>query len=260
MESSKFFLFGNPIKKSVSPIIHNYIFTNFNLSYNYELYETNNINDVVKKINEINTIGSSITIPFKEQIIPHINILSDSAIKIGAVNTILKENSILYGYNTDWIGIIKPLKDIYSNDWKQCKVLVLGAGGTARAAIYGLQTLNCKQIYIFNRTIEKAINLSQEFNCQYLENLNQINDIDIIISTLPSSINYILPSNILKLKPIIFDVNYYPKTTALTQQGIDYGCKTIRGIDMLIYQGIEQNKIWTKNEINFSKIKSDLNL
>ena len=69
----------------------------------------------------------------------------------------------------------------------------------------------------------------------------------------------VLPSKILSCKPIIFDVNYFPKTTKLTQQGIDNGCKTVKGIEMLIYQAIEQNKIWTQNEINFEKIKNFIN-
>jgi len=103
--------------------------------------------------------------------------------------------------------------------------------------------------------------LSLKYNCNYIKQLNEINEIDeidIVISTLPASLNYTLPNKIIKLKPIIFDVNYYPEITTLTKQGIDFGCKIIKGIDMLIYQSIEQNKIWTQNKINFDKIKNYL--
>jgi shikimate dehydrogenase len=251
-----FYLFGYPIQNSVSPKIHNFIFKEFNLEHKYYLFETNSLKDI---INYAKFKGASITIPFKEKILPYINILDPASLKIGAVNTILKkENQLIYGFNTDWVGIIKPLIKINNKKWNETKVLILGAGGTSRAAIYGLQTLNCNNISIFNRTLDKAIKLAKEFKCFYIEDLNQINDIDIIISTVPASIKYTLPKEIFKFKPIIFDVNYYPETTALTQQAIYFNCKYIKGIDMLIYQAIEQNKIWTKNEMDFDKIKNYL--
>lgn len=251
-----FYLFGYPIQNSISPKIHNFIFKQFNLDHKYFLFETKNINDIV---NYTKFKGASITIPFKETVLPYTNILDPASLKIGAVNTIQKkENQLIYGYNTDWIGIVKPLKNINEKKWSDTKVLILGAGGTARAAIYGIKSLKCKQIYIFNRTIKKAKSLASKFKCNYVENLNQITEIDIIISTIPSEVNYTLPNEIINLKPIIFDVNYYPKTTALTQQAINFNCKYVKGIDMLIYQAIAQNKIWTKNEIDFDKIKNYL--
>lgn len=251
-----FYLFGFPIQNSISPKIHNFIFKEFNLEHQYYLFETKNINDVIKYAI---FKGGSITIPFKEQVLSAINVLDVPSLKIGAVNTILKkENQLTYGYNTDWIGIIKPLIKINKKNWNQTKVLILGAGGTSRAAIYGLQTLNCNDINIFNRTLNKSQKIASKFKCSYIENLKQIENIDIVISTLPASLNYTLPEELFKSNPITFDVNYYPETTALTKQAIDFNCKYVKGIDMLIYQAIEQNKIWTKNEMDFDKIKNYL--
>ena len=142
-----FYLFGYPIQNSISPKIHNFIFKQFNLDHKYFLFETKKLNDIV---NYTKFKGASITIPFKEQIFPYINRLDPASLKIGAVNTIQKkENQLVYGYNTDWIGIIKPLININNKKWKDTSVLILGAGGTARAAIYGLKSVNCSKIYIF---------------------------------------------------------------------------------------------------------------
>jgi shikimate dehydrogenase len=250
-----FYLFGYPIHNSLSPKLHNFIFKTHNLDHRYFKFETYSLKDI---FNYAIFKGASITIPFKEKVIPYINILDQASQKIGAVNTILKQDNIIYGYNTDWIGIVKPLKLINNKEWKDTKVLILGAGGTARAATYGMKFLNCHNINIYNRSIEKGVKLSLEFGCKYIQNLNQIDEIDIVISTIPASIKYTLPLKIIELKPIIFDVNYYPETTALTQQGLDFQCKIIRGIDMLIYQGIEQNRIWTQCNGDFEKIKKHL--
>lgn len=165
-----FYLFGNPIKNSISHQIHNFIFNEFNLNHKYLLFEKDNLDNITN----IEFKGASITITLKEKILPIVDILDNASLKIGAVNTIFKKNSKTYGFNTDWIGIIKPLKLIHNKKWINSKVLILGAGGTARSAIYGIQSLNCNQIYIYNRTLKKAIKLADEFECNYIKTLDQI--------------------------------------------------------------------------------------
>lgn len=257
----QYYLFGNPIQQSLSPLIHQTAFDYFHLPYKYEKCQTNDISFVQNIINQSNFGGASITIPFKQNIFNLLisdtnNILTDSAKQIGAINTINKlDNGIFYGDNTDWKAIYKLINE---KIYRKGSALIIGAGGTARATLYALNQIeDVEIIYLYNpRTPEKAIDLTNIYNKQNIipitnNNINILENISILINTLPSSINFTLDhlffekNSSLEHVSILLDVNYIPHQTALIKQAQKYNWIIIYGIDMLIEQGLQQFQIWT---------------
>ncbi|KAJ6551423.1 Shikimate dehydrogenase [Mycena capillaripes] len=179
LPSQRFVLFGNPIAYSMSPTIHNTGFEVLGLPHFYELQETTEVGQEIKAtITAPDFGGASVTIPFKLDVIPLLDKLSPAAEAIGAVNTIIPvrtdgTNRILYGENTDWLGIRHC---IHSRVHSINSALVIGAGGTARAAIYALHSLGAKRIYIYNRTRKSALALAVAFPHAHVELLDSLNE------------------------------------------------------------------------------------
>ena len=265
VQAKQYYLFGTPIQHSLSPFIHQTGFDYFYLPYKYEKSETSDVSIVQNVMKQSNFGGGSITIPLKEDIYALLvsdtnNTVSDSARKIGAVNTISKlENSKLYGDNTDWKAIYKLITEKRS---AKGSALIIGAGGTARASLYALSQVEGVQlVYLYNpRNPEKAANLTRTYNNQKIlsvitDDVNQLENICVVINTLPSSINFTLDSlffeknSPLENGSILLDTNYMPRQTALVKQALQYNWNIIYGIDMLIEQGLEQFQIWTGKAI-----------
>jgi pentafunctional AROM polypeptide len=226
--------------------------------------------------------GTSVTIPHKQSIIPYVDVLSESAEKIGSVNTIIARmefieddfQRVIYGDNTDWKGLYNPLNRILGSSVNPSSdyALILGAGGTARAAAYVANKLGLKPIY-YNRTPAKAEELVAKFGGAIVTNLENTNqndgrslgsiiesadDIRVVISTLPAAANFELPDWLLfqrDIKPIVFDVNYKPFSTALLRQAEKAGCPVVRGSEMLWEQGVGQFELWTDRTAPYSVMK-----
>lgn len=195
--------------------------------------------------------GASVSTPHKVEIIKYLDEIDKTAKKIGAVNTIVKNGKKLKGYNTDYLGILNPLKKTANLIGK--RTAVLGAGGAARAAVYALTSQRAK-VTIFNRNIKKAKNLASEFNCDYdsLNNLSKISNFGIVIDATRVGMDPkdlpLIPKYLIKPGQIIFDVVY--PTTKLIKMAKQQGAKTISGIEMLLYQGVEQFKLFTGKNIS----------
>jgi 3-dehydroquinate dehydratase/shikimate dehydrogenase len=144
---------GNPIRSSLSPIMMNTAFRRETVNAVYLALQTNKLSDLLKLVHEIPIQGVSITMPLKEEILPHLEQTDPLSAKIGAVNTIRLLDGKLYGFNTDVAGIIGPLEKRLS--LRGAKVLVLGAGGAARAAVFGVRDRGA-EVFILNRTPETA--------------------------------------------------------------------------------------------------------
>eukprot|EP00041_Stephanoeca_diplocostata_P038818 m.1558704 g.1558704 ORF g.1558704 m.1558704 type:complete len:831 (+) comp25273_c0_seq75:371-2863(+) len=243
----EFFLFGTPISKSPSPFMHNTAFKLLGLGHTYALHDTSDVNSVIACLQTPTTGGGSVTIPHKLAVMPYLAELSPAAEVIGAVNTILVQpDGRLLGYNTDWIGVQNSLLAVRPTGWAQASVVVVGAGGTARAVIFALQRLYCKEIVLYNRTLERAQTLASEFSCRAVDSLDGVDSstITAIVSTVPATSGFTVPPTLLDARPIVFDVCYIPKWTALLQQARAAKCCTVHGLDMLIHQGIEQARMW----------------
>lgn len=256
-----FYLFGSPIKQSLSPAMHNAAFKALHLPHFYSINENDDVNAYADVISGKSFGGASVTIPHKETIIRYLDEVHGAAAAIGAVNTIVidADTGKKIGYNTDWLGIKNPLQRKLRSkggDWnklvnnKRPVGLVIGAGGTAKAACYAIQSLGL-DVVVCNRSPEKAAEVSSSFNgsCISLDALLMQDGIDssliqVVVSTLPASANFVLPEYILERKPVIFDVVYKPAKTALIAQAIENNCMFVQGATMLFEQGCEQFQLW----------------
>ncbi|KAI5820440.1 EPSP synthase-domain-containing protein [Pyronema omphalodes] len=168
IQPQQFYLFGTPISHSRSPALHNALFAANGLPHTYSLFESDSVDAVKELIRAPEFGGASVTIPHKLSIMPLLDEISPEAKLIGAVNTIIPTNGKLVGYNTDWTGIQRSLlvggvKDLDEPG----TALVIGAGGTSRAAIYALHNMRYSTIYLVNRSVEKLQAIIDSFPAEY---------------------------------------------------------------------------------------------
>ena len=238
--AKKYYLFGTPIAHSQSPTIHNTSFATLGLPHQYSLFETDGVDGRIESlVNSPDFGGASVTIPHKLTIIPLLSSLSPHAETIGAVNTIIAKDvngkRELHGDNTDWLAIrntaaanlLHPINATVS-------ALVIGAGGTSRAAIYALHDLGIGHIYIYNRTQSSARDLSKSFPAQYnivvLESLDEFpfGAPSVVVSTVPATATSLarnkedslyLPKSTLSHPTggVVIDMAYKPAYTPLLQ-------------------------------------------
>ncbi|MGB9628722.1 MAG: shikimate dehydrogenase [Thermodesulfobacteriota bacterium] len=250
---------GNPVRHSLSPIIHNFMFRKMGLNSVYLAFEARDISKTLIGIRALGIRGLSVTIPFKTEVIPFLDKVDEVAEKIKAVNTIINEGGGLIGYNTDWLGAIKALEERVK--LRNKKVLLLGAGGGARAIAFGLKERGC-EVLISNRTKDKGKRLAQEFGFMAISSFEDI-DVDILINATsvgmsPDDRESPFPKRFLKEGMTVMDIVYHPLNTKLLQEARQRGCKTIDGLQMLIHQAIAQFEIWTKRKLEVKKVKKDL--
>ena len=238
-------LFGKPIQSSPSPTLHNTGFKFKNLLKEYTLCETDDARKVASVIHSHRFQGASVTIPLKEAVMPLMTELTDAATAIGAVNTIIRIGSEQYrGDNTDWLGMYNLLKTELTGDLVTKNALVVGAGGTSFAACYCAKQFGMN-LYVYNRTHSKAQTVAERFGGKAIADLNALESVDVVLSTVPSTSHFELPKRLLNTKPVVLDAAYRPRNTKLLIQASKEGCKTFAGIQMLVEQGLEQFERWT---------------
>ncbi|MBI5357579.1 shikimate dehydrogenase [Candidatus Saccharibacteria bacterium] len=247
---------GDPIKQSIGPIVYNKAYEQLGVAdefvYLSFLIKADDIGDFIKGARAMGLRGITCTMPHKEIVMPHLDKIDEHAKKIGAVNTVVNDNGILTGYNTDWIGAVKPLENV--TELKGKKVAVIGAGGAAKAFVYGLTNEGC-DVTIYNRTVEKAKSLAEQFNCKYssLDEQSEIKNADIVCNA--TSVGFVgqdaeMPIDPENLSPnqIVFDAVYSPLKTELLKYAESIGAKTVYGSEMYLYQGFEQIRLYTGHE------------
>lgn len=244
------YVIGFPIEQSLSPLIHNAGFNELNLDFNF-IKQSVKQEDLVSAINSIkifeNIKGISVTIPHKVNAFNLVNKVTDEASQIGAINTIYKDNGLVIGTNTDWYGIYLPITE--NINFSSRNVLLIGAGGASRSAIYALKKLDCN-IYLKARNSEKAKKLALEFNINILENENTKIDFDLLINATPlgmyPNINEISVSEeLLHQANAVFDLIYNPIETKLIKTAKKLNKKIIFGTEMFLYQAVKQFEIYT---------------
>lgn len=272
LPSRRFYLFGTPISHALSPTLHNTAFNLLALPHKYERFETQTVGEEIKiAITSPDFGGASVTIPFKIDIIPLLDKLTPAAEAIGAVNTIIPTSQgsgrILVGDNTDWIGI-RTCIAAKLGDRPIGAALIIGSGGTARAAIYALQSLHADVIYIYNRTVSKAHDLSQMFPEAKIRVLTQLGSWPeakprVIVSTVPASA---LDGGVISFTKSLFeyrdgpavvvDVVYRPSETALLGLAKKFGenWSVVTGREILLEQGFEQFRLWTGRRCPRSRV------
>ncbi|KAI9593296.1 EPSP synthase-domain-containing protein [Syncephalis fuscata] len=263
----EFYLFGSPISTSPSPLLHNTGFATLGLPYRYGLRELSNVVDNEDTIQAILSDkqfgGASVTIPLKVDIISLLDAISPAAQAIGAVNTIVtRKDNTKFGDNTDWLGIFHNIKQkpvLFSS--KLSAALVIGAGGTARAAIYAAHQLGISHIYLYNRTRSNAEQLAQhfadlpitvvdDFNTVITATTSSLLRLQLIISTVPGNASTTLPLGLFtatnNLGGVAVELAYRPRKTILLETAAQHtGWFEVAGVDVLIEQGFWQFRHWT---------------
>uniref|UniRef100_A0A060T792 Pentafunctional AROM polypeptide n=1 Tax=Blastobotrys adeninivorans TaxID=409370 RepID=A0A060T792_BLAAD len=266
----EFFIAGTPIAHSPSPNLHNMLFGLMGLPHHYGRLETSDAKEVAEHIKNLGDKfgGASVTIPLKVDIINYLDDLAPNAAAIGAVNTIVVENGKLIGENTDWLGIFNGLRSagvviLPNND--EYSAMIVGAGGTARAAIYAFHRLGFRKIYVLNRTADKAQALAKSFPAEFgVEALTDAESVKnasaplVAMSCVPADKELAgdLSANVstmlgkeLAYAPYdrtLLDAAYRPSVTPLMKLAEnEFKWKVVPGQEMLLYQGVEQFGLWT---------------
>jgi shikimate dehydrogenase len=242
-------IIGQPIAHSLSPRMHNAAYQHYQLPYVYLPFEIApaNLEVALMGARALGVKGLSVTIPFKEAVLPYLDYLDPLADKIGAVNTIVFEAGKLHGYNTDAQGVIVPLINYIT--LKGAEVLIFGSGGAARAAAFAVidQGANATICARNSLTAEKII--KDLPGLKYLESnaLVSLDVYDVIINATPVGMNNDAPFdlNLLTSEKIVFDMVYKPRITPLLNRAVEVEAVAIGGVEMLLNQGYAQFKLFT---------------
>ncbi|AXV38583.1 MAG: shikimate dehydrogenase [Methanobacteriaceae archaeon] len=253
-------LIGDPIEHSLSPLMHNAAFLELGLDYVYVPYRVSkeDLETSIKGAQSLNIKGLNVTIPHKTAIIKFLDELDRSSQLIGAVNTVKFEDNIIKGYNTDGIGLVRALEEVTSI--KNKRVVITGAGGAARAAAFQILLEGAGSMVIANRTVNNAITLRDDILNNFKGDVEavdlgqlktELKDVDILIDTTPLGMypnideNPVITAEYMHSNLTVFDMVYNPLKTSLLIEADKAGAKSVSGIKMLIYQGIESFQIWT---------------
>ena len=253
-------LIGDPVEHTLSPYMHNAAFESLNLDYVYVPFHVkkNELKAAIKGASSLEIKGLNVTIPHKTEVIKYLDVLHGTAELIGAVNTI-KFDGKIKGYNTDGLGAVRAIEETSTVRGK--KIVILGAGGASRAISFQIILSGAGRVIIANRTLEKgfllkknlvekldadveAIDLGEKLN-------NELKDADILINTTPIGMypnihqKPLVTSEMMHENLIVNDIIYNPLQTGILREAVKANAKTVNGVKMLIYQGIESFKIWT---------------
>jgi 3-dehydroquinate dehydratase / shikimate dehydrogenase len=239
---------GNPIAHSLSPVMHATAFRRENLNAIMLPLKVRTLDDLLTVVRDLPLDGVAVTMPLKQEVLPHLANMDPLTARIGACNTLRTgADGKLYGFNTDVAGVVRPLERRMR--LKGARILVLGAGGAARAAVFGLVEQGA-EIYIVNRTHEKAVALARKAKAHVLkQNVLSKQRFDAIINTTPCGMTGIkqpLPVKENELNAsLIFDMVYTPVETPLLKLAKSRGLAVISGLEMFVQQGARQFEIWT---------------
>ncbi len=265
--TKKIGLIGWPISHSLSPAMHNAAFAALGLDYHYSLLPTKSdeLEALLTNFRANGFVGGNITMPHKQVIMDHLDEISNDARTIGAVNTIHVRDGKMIGHNTDHIGFLNALIQVGNNP-KGMRVVMLGAGGAARAAIFALAGAGAAQITVINRTVPRGEKLTDEMarvfpECRLTfqplgtETLQTVpNDVDLVVNATsvgmePQSGLSVWPDEIpIPTNAIYYDVIYKPAQTYFLQRAKAAGRPTLNGVGMIVLQGVVGFKIWTGQE------------
>jgi shikimate dehydrogenase len=253
-------LIGNPVGHSLSPVMHNSAYRDMDLNARYVSFCVKDLENAILGIRALDIKGVSVTIPHKVEVMKYLDEVDEEARKLGAVNTIINKNGRLLGSNTDWIGVVRTLQK--AMDIKDKTFLVLGIGGTALAALFGIIREGGRPV-IVNRPEEEETGreIARLYDCPFypLSEIGQLKK-DFLINTTPVGMypnvdkSPVFPE-ILGNFRWVMDVIYNPYKTKLLRDAQAAGCGTLSGMDMFVHQGAEQIRLWTGREPNLALMR-----
>lgn len=257
-------LIGNPVVQSFSPFIHNSLAEAMNIDMTYVTYPvaTGDLHEAYQGMKALGIQGMNVTVPYKADIMDEIDFIDEEAKNIGAVNTLVYEGTSICGYNTDWIGLLRSLKR-KGVSLTNKRVLIIGAGGSARATTVMCAKEKALSITLANRTLSKAATIAELVGSRYDMDVKVLsvseaegqNGYDIVFQTTPLGM-YPKPElcpltafNCLKTAEVAVDLIYNPAETKFLDMARFNGCKTINGLGMLFYQAVKAFELWHKVEV-----------
>lgn len=257
-------IIGRPVAHSLSPLMHNRAFAHLNMDWTYVPFEVadEQLQDAVAGLRALSVRGVNVTIPHKTAVSPFLDRLTEAAAAIGAVNTVVNDSGELVGDNTDGIGFVRSLTDEAGFDPTGARVLVVGAGGAARAVVVALARAGADRIAVANRTEAKARELAQLVErhgavgkAVALDRdavAPEVSAADVLVQTtsLGMAGDPSLPVDADLLHPglLVTDIVYTPLETPLLRAAKQRGCRVLPGWGMLLYQGVEAFERWTDVE------------
>ncbi|RKD23964.1 shikimate dehydrogenase [Ammoniphilus oxalaticus] len=254
-------LFGNPVSQSMSPNMHNAAFQQLGLNFAYMAFavEHAQLGAAVEAIRALSIRGVNVTIPHKVAVMKFLDEIDAEALDIGAVNTIVNDGGKLIGYNTDGRGYVHSLLEETRVTLSDKRILLVGAGGAARAVGVSLAREGVKQITIANRSIERAVELADDLSRHVqsepvgLGDVQDLRQVDIVINTssvgmYPNMGETPLPTDLLHADLLVSDLIYNPLYTELLNQARGIGAKVHNGLGMFVHQGALAFELWTENE------------
>ena len=276
-------IFGYPIRHSISPAMHNAAFQHIGVDAVYEAWETapNDLAEGVAALRGENCLGANVTVPHKQAVMEHLDEIDDLATRIGAVNTIVNRSGHLIGSNTDAPGFINSLKSEAGVSVSGLEVVLVGAGGAARAAAYALADEQAGALTIANRTVERAISLAEEIRRTGVETAAlsiaapefaiACKRADLIVNSTsvgmlhgPAEGESPIPANVISPECVVYDMVYNPPNTPLLADTAKAGAQGMGGLPMLVYQGAAAWSRWTGREapvgVMFQAAKEALDL
>ena len=264
-------IIGDPIDHSLSPAIHNAAFTTLGLNCSYIAFrvQEGQLKNSMDSLRAINIGGFNVTMPHKVTVLNYVDGSDKIVEMVGAANTVNNEGGKFHAYNTDVVGFIEPLRQ-RKIDLNGCEVLILGAGGAARAVAVALsQEKEVSKINIFNRDIDRSTNLANIVNKSGIEtstiSQNDVQKIafrsNLIINTTPLGMKNeqsLIKTSSISKESIVYDIVYKPIETKLLENAKTAGAQVIYGYEMLLEQAIASFKIWFRIDPPIESMKKVL--
>ena len=251
-----FLLLGNPVDHSLSPLMHNTASEYYDIDIQYHAVnlEQSELSLLAAYLNKETFKGSNITIPYKQLLMDFVDQLDPTASKIGAINTIVKDEFTLTGYNTDSYGFSVPLQQ-YSDELEDTKAIIFGTGGATKAIIHALKELNIPEVVVISRNPEQRTEFNN-FDSVYITGYDNwtayAEDALLIVNATPLGMSPRTDSapirndesSLLEDK-ICYDIVYNPVKTKFLAMAEKAGARIVGGLEMLIHQGSKSFELWT---------------
>lgn len=268
-ENPHYLLFGHPVGHSWSPLMHNTALEYYGLEARYHAIDlqSQELSQLASFLNRDTFLGANITVPYKQLIGDYLDRTDRSAQEIGAINTIVKSDYRLTGYNTDLHGFLSPLRD-FEDEIAGFDAIVFGTGGASRAIIAGLIELGVHEIYLVSRNpdrISSFMDMEQVHVISYHEWPSRGEDAYLIINATPLGMHPKVNQSPVRESEkqfladrICYDIVYNPLQTTFLQQAQSVGAQTIGGLEMLIQQGSRSFELWTCKQFPIEIIRKKL--
>lgn len=243
-----FCVLGDPVDHSLSPRMHNAAFAHIGFNGVYVALRVEDVGAAIAGMRSLGIRGASVTIPHKVAAVEHLDQADEAVLRIGAVNTLVNDNGVIRGYNSDALGALRALRE--KTELSERSAAVIGAGGAARALAFGLQQAGVR-VTVVNRGRERGEKLASDLGCSYmpLESVGRLAP-DILINTTPVGMSpdtgrMPVSANCLKPGMVVMDAIYNPVRTRLLAEAEARGCRVVDGVAMFVYQGAFQFECWT---------------